>query len=116
MEPDGTYSKDRRRITQPVTRVPSSAVPPRPEAGERSRDSSSGVILNRTAGWTLAFLCIGVLAGVAWTITSFFTREHQIEHMETQQREQQAKIEEMEELMQEMARRIVLLETELEDR
>jgi hypothetical protein len=36
--------------------------------------------------------------------------------MDTQQREQQAKIEELETLVQELARRVVLLETEIEGR
>jgi hypothetical protein len=73
-------------------------------------------LVNRTASWTLAFLLIGVLVGIAWTVTVFFTREHQIDHMAAEQRAQQKKIEELEVLVQELARRVVLLETENEGR
>lgn len=69
----------------------------------------------RATGWTLATLFIVLFAGIAWVMVAFLTREHQIERIDDQQTTQQAKIEELEAAMQQMARRIVQLETELED-
>lgn len=118
MNRDGTYSKGRKRITEPVTKVEGAAVRAAREAdaaSPRPHESSAGVLfVNRTTGWVVALLLLGLVGGIAYVVTIFFTREHQIEHMDTQMRQQQKTIEDLQARQQELARRVILLETELE--
>lgn len=120
MERDGTYQKGRRRITEPVTHVPAGTVSaPRrdPDAPvPRTRESSSGVVfVNRTTGWAVASLLLSMLGGIAYIGTTFFTREAQIDHLESELRDASRQVDVLRAQNQIFERRIVELETRIEN-
>lgn len=119
VERGGTYSQGNQgkdRIAHPVTRVPTTRheAPREADAPVARVHEGSGGLVNRTARWALAVVFVGLLGGVTYIVTSFFTREHQIDHLEGQVQQQQRTIEALMLENQEMERRLVILETQLE--
>lgn len=120
MDHKGTYQKGRRKITQPVTHIAAKDVPAAHREVDavvpRNHDPSNSVVLvNRATGWTLAILFIALLISIAYVGTTFFTREHQIENMANHQRHMRSTLDTVKAKNQELERRIVELETQLEN-
>lgn len=120
MERDGTYQKGRRRITSPVTHVKGetvTAVRRDPDAPvPRNREQSSGVVfVNKATGWAVASLLLSLLGGIAYVGTTFFTREAQIEHLESEVRDTSREVDVLRTRNQIFERRIVELETRIEN-
>lgn len=120
MESDGTYRKGRRRITQPVTHVSPDKAPPAPRHPDapvaRAHDSSGGVVfVNRFTGWTIAGLFVAILGAVAYLGVNFFTRAHQIEHALEELDETNRGLERTRGQVQQLERRQVELETDVEN-
>lgn len=121
MDRDGTYRKGgRRKITQPVTRVPPDAVPdPDPqlmrEVGQAVRVlDRDRIVMRKSTGWLIAGAVVSVLAATAFVGSTIFTREHQFEHLQEQVRELDAELERVQLRDQVLERRLVELETKLE--
>ena len=83
----------------------------------RLKEASGGVVfVNRTAGWIVALLLLGLLAGVAYVGTSLFTRELQFDRLREEVRHLNTRIENLDAKQMELERRLVQLETEAENR
>lgn len=119
MEPDGTYRKGRKRITRSVTRVPSAAAeaPRHPDApASRSHEASSSLFLvGRTTSVLLGVLLVLLLFGIAYAGTTFFARERQYQNVKERQKEIEREQERSKAHRQALERRMVELETQLEN-
>lgn len=73
------------------------------------------LVMNRKAGWSLAGLIVALLLGTVWLGATFFRREHKVEHLENQNRQLQQSVEALELKTQGLERRIVEIETEVEN-
>lgn len=117
MDREGKYRKDRGRITDPITRVKGNL----PEAARSasalkalSEGTAGVVVVDRTTGWLIAALLLSLIAGVVYGVREFFTRAHQLDTMDSQLRYQRNRIENLESKNQDLAKRLILMETELE--
>lgn len=73
------------------------------------------LVMDRKTGWSLAGLVIILLVGTVYVGSTFFRREHKVDHIETQNRQLQQSVEALELKTQMMERRIVELQTEVEN-
>ena len=119
MESEGTYRKDRRSITKPVTKVPSSAVeaPRHPDVPTPRGHEGSGnvLIVSRLTSGLLAILVATLLLGLAYVGTGIFAREHQFENFRDRQRHIELEQEQSRAHRRALERRMVELETALEN-
>lgn len=121
MERDGTYQKGgRRKITQPVTRVPPESVPDPDPQLMREVDQAvkvldrDRIVLRKSTGWLIAGAVVFVLAALAVIGSTIFTRAHQFEHVQQQVRELESELERVQMRDQILERRLVEIETSLE--
>jgi septal ring factor EnvC (AmiA/AmiB activator) len=104
-----------------VTRVPPEVVPdPDPqlmtEVGQAVKVlDRNRLVMKKTTGWLIAALVVSVLAVTAFIGSTIFTREHQFEHLQEQVRELNAKLDLVRDRNQAFERRLVELETRLEN-
>ena len=126
MASTGQYSKGRRRITEPVLTVPPNAVVA-PRIPEEIREDVEQVtketvekldknrfVLRKTTGWLVAALIVTILGASAYLGSKFFTREHQVDHLQKQLKTIQQELEDARRERQRLERRIVELETQFE--
>jgi len=120
----GQYQKGRRKITQPVLRVDPEALADMQTEDPRffedveaavSAIDKKRVVFSRTTGWLLAFLFVGVLAGVVWVGSAVFTKQHQFDHIRETVRQTEKEVEELRVKNQEFERRLVEQETQVEN-
>lgn len=121
MERRGTYQKGRRKITQPVTRVPPESVPDPDPAFLQEVNTAvqkldkDRLVLRKSTGWLVASLVITSLGGLAYAGSTFFTREHQLDHLRMQLKDTRETVEVLHHKNQKLERRIVELETQVEN-
>jgi hypothetical protein len=115
----GEYSKEGKRITAPRTPVPKNALsaPRHADAPTpRSHEGSSGVFfVNRATGTAIAGLLIFLLGGIAYVGSTFFTREHQLDHVIDEQKKMRHDLDTLKMENQTFERRMVELSTQLEN-
>lgn len=122
----GQYSKSARSITERVIKVPDSVVAA-PRLNEEIREDVEKVtvetvrkldknryVLRKTTGWLIAALVATALGAAAYLGSSFFTRGHQMDHLQDQVRGLEKELEEAHGTQQLLERRIVELETQHE--
>jgi len=117
VEKDGTYQKG-RRITRPVTHVAADVSAPRHPDAPRPRGrepSSGGIFVSRTTSWFLAVLVVALVLALAYIGTAFLAREGQFEHVKERQKEVERELERAGVRHQALERRLVELETQLEN-
>lgn len=122
----GQYSKSRRSITEPVIKIPDN-IAQVPRLDEETREDVEKVaadtvkkldkdryVLQKRTGWLIATLVVTVLGATAYLGSSFFTRGHQVDHLQEQVRNLNGEVEEDREARQVLERRVVELETQIE--
>ena len=126
VESTSEYRRGRRRITEPVVRVPANIVAAvkmdnetREAVGLAAKETVRELDKNRfafrkTTGWLMALLVMATLGGGAYLGSNFFTREAQIAHMHEQLRRVQDDVEESQNDQQALERRGVDLEIQVE--
>lgn len=124
---DGRYSKGRRKITEPVLKVPAGlAVAPR--IAEEIREDVEKVaeetvrkldknrfVMRKTTGSLAATLVVTILGAAAYLVSTFFTRSHQLDRMHQEMRQIKGALDDAREERQQLERKVVGLETELEN-
>jgi septal ring factor EnvC (AmiA/AmiB activator) len=119
VERDGTYRKGgRRKITQPVTRVPPESLPD-PDFLQEVDDAvkhldKDRIVMRRSTGGIVALLVLAALGGMGYVGAKFFTREHQLDHLRQELREVGEDVEQVQLQQQALERRLVELETDVE--
>jgi hypothetical protein len=73
------------------------------------------IVFRKSTGWLVATLVISCLIGLVYVGAHFFTREHQVDHMRDQVKENRLVIDQLELKNQILERRIVELETRVEN-
>jgi hypothetical protein len=121
VEGKGTYSKKKRRITEPRLEVSPHLMAAARAAAERNvvtrREIPGGVVfVNRTAGWLVAVLLVMLMGAITYVGTSFFTRRVQFDRLRDDVRHLSEQIDGLREHQMRLERRLVQLETEAENR
>jgi hypothetical protein len=130
----GEYSKSRQSIIEPVVKIPDGAVAA-PRLDEETRVDVQRMavetakkhavktvkdldkdryILRKTTGWLMATLVIIALGGAVSLGSNYFTRGHQVDHLQDEIHSLDGRLEETRKAHQVLERRLVELQTQLE--
>lgn len=115
MSKRGEYGKTGRRITSPVTTIPSHRLPETDAPRPRAHESSDGLRLTRGQSWGLAIFVASTL--IALGTVSYFgiSRAAAIDHQRDQIRDLEQSNEELELKVQHLERQQVLIQTQIEN-
>lgn len=112
----GEYRKNGRSITAPVVTV-SDNTAQAPVDGEKpsvEKNAKGHYVLSKRTGWLMSSLVLTVLGGAVYVGSSFFTRGHQVFRLQEQVRHLNKELEKREAGRQDLERRVVELETQVE--
>jgi len=111
----GEYGKTGRRITSPVTTIPTHRLPEVDAPQPRVHEASDGIRLTRGQTWGLAIFVAASLSAFG-TVSYFgFSRAAALDHQRDQIRDLEQRNEKLEDKVQRLERQQVLLQTKIEN-
>jgi len=99
----------------PKGKVPGQSSSPETSAQHSRVFSSGAYFISRLTGNVIATLLVAMLIFLAYVISTFVTREHQIKHYKKEQKQLRREMDELKDKNLLFERRMVELETELEN-